>query len=314
MLRIEGLTKRYRNRTAVDQISFHVPRGSVVGFLGPNGAGKTTTLRMIAGALGADAGTVLIDGVSIDEAPLVAKSKIGFMPEHVPLYVEMRVVEFLRFRAELKKVTAKDRNSAVDRALVDAQIADVADLRIETLSKGYRQRVGLADALVGDPPLLLLDEPTASLDPNQIREVRLLIRKLGGDRTVLLSTHVLSEVEAVCDRAVLISRGKIVADGPIAEVTARHEAGAYRLRVRADAGCISPVAASIETLRRVDIASAGDGQCTLSVTFRPEAAFERELERLVAALVQVGIGVIEVGPEQSRLEHVFTELTREVAS
>ncbi len=313
MLRIEGLTKRYRNRTAVDQISFQVPRGSIVGFLGPNGAGKTTTLRMIAGALGADAGTVTIDGVSIDDAPLVAKAKIGFMPEHVPLYVEMRVVEFLRFRAEVKKVTAKERNSAVDRALAFAQITDVADLRIETLSKGYRQRVGLADALVGDPPLLLLDEPTASLDPNQIREVRSLIRKLGADRTVLLSTHVLGEVEAVCDRAVVISRGKIVADGPIGEVAARHQAGAYLLHVRADTARVQACVAHIEAARDVEVSAPEHGTCVLRVTFRPEAALECAVERLVAALVHAGIGVIEVRPEQSRLEHVFTELTREVA-
>jgi ABC-2 type transport system ATP-binding protein len=314
MLRIDGLTKRYGNRTAVDHISFHVSRGSVVGFLGPNGAGKTTALRMIAGALAADAGTVTIDGVSIDDAPLVAKAKVGFMPEHVPLYVEMRVVEFLRFRAEVKRVAPRDRNGAVDRAIADAQIADVADVRIETLSKGYRQRVGLADALVGDPPLLLLDEPTASLDPNQISQVRLLIRKLGLTRMVLLSTHVLSEVEAVCDRAVLISRGKIVADGPISDVTARHQAGAYLLRVRGDADRTRVVAASVETLGTVNITPTVDGIVTLHVTFERGAVFEREIERLVATLVGGGIGVVEVRPVQSPLEHVFAELTRDGAS
>ena len=311
MLRIEGLTKRYQNRTVVDHISFDVPTGSVVGFLGPNGAGKTTTLRMIAGALGADAGSITIDSLSIDESPLLAKAKIGYMPEHVPLYPEMRVVEFLRFRAELKKVAARGRNAAVLRAMKEAQISDVARLRIETLSKGYRQRVGLADALVGDPPLLLLDEPTAGLDPNQIRDVRLLIRGLARDRTVLLSTHVLTEVEAVCDRAVLISRGKIVADGPIAEVTARHEAGVFRLRVRTESARARAIVSRFETVSKAHV-SDDAVMCTIAVTFKVAPA--EELERLVAAFVNEGIGVSEVGPELSRLEHVFSELTREEPS
>ncbi len=311
MLRIEGLTKRYQNRTAIDHISFHVPTGSVVGFLGPNGAGKTTTLRIIAGALGPDAGSVTIDSVSITEHPLVAKAKIGFMPEHVPLYPEMRVVEFLRFRAELKKVTAKDRNNAVLRAMSEAQVDDVQNVRIETLSKGYRQRVGLADALVGDPPLLLLDEPTASLDPNQIREVRSLIRKLAKNRTILLSTHVLTEVEAVCDRAVLISRGKIVADGPIAEVTSRYEAGSFRLRVRGESLRVQEILSNAPRVTQVQVSPQAGDICTVCVTFSSD--FDRELEHLVAALVADGIGISEVRPEQSRLEHVFSELTREEA-
>ncbi len=210
MISVQHLTKRYGSHVAVDDLSFEVGKGDVVGFLGPNGAGKSTTLRILAGFLGMTTGSVTIDGKDIEEESREAKERIGYMPEAVPLYPEMRVGEYLAFRADLKGVSRSNRSKRVGLAMEKANVADRAMTLIGNLSKGYRQRVGLADALVADPPLLILDEPTAGLDPNQIREVRDVIKGLGADHTVLLSTHILSEVESSCDRVIVIARGKLV--------------------------------------------------------------------------------------------------------
>ena len=211
VISVQHLVKRYGSKVAVDDLSFEVDKGEIVGFLGPNGAGKSTTLRIIAGFLGATSGTVRVAGHDIDKESFQAREKLGYMPEAVPLYPEMRVAEYLRFRAELKRVSSSQRQTAIWDAMGKANVRDVANVLIGHLSKGYRQRVGLADALVSQPPLLVLDEPTAGLDPNQIREVREVIRDLRKDHTVLLSTHILSEVEASCTRVVVIARGKLVA-------------------------------------------------------------------------------------------------------
>ena len=213
MIDVRHLTKRYGERTAVNDLSFSVERGEVVGFLGPNGAGKSTTLRMLTGFLEPSAGEVRIAGFDAKKQPLEVKRSVGYMPEAVPLYLEMRVVEYLRYRAELKGVPRRDRKQNVDKALELANVADVRGRIIGQLSKGYRQRVGLADALVADPPLLILDEPTAGLDPNQIRQVRDLVRSLGREKTVLLSTHILPEVEAICGRVIILDRGRLVSSG-----------------------------------------------------------------------------------------------------
>src|SRR5450755_2704939 len=214
MIDVAHLTKRYGARStfaAVDDVSFRVAKGEIVGFLGPNGAGKSTTLRILSGFLGMTSGTVKIAGHDIADDTFEARKRIGYMPEAVPLYSEMRVVEYLMFRAELKRVARRDRRAFVDDAMAKAKVLDVATQLIGKLSKGYRQRVGLADALVARPPILILDEPTAGLDPNQIREVRSLICELGREHAVLLSTHILTEAEATCDRALVISKGSLVA-------------------------------------------------------------------------------------------------------
>ena len=213
MIEVEGLTKDYGTVVAVRDVTFSVGRGEVVGFLGPNGAGKSTTLRILAGFLGATSGKVRIAGHDIAQDSLSARQSLGYMPEAAPLYPELRVREYLEFRARLKRVARAKRSSSVGRAIERARLSDVADTTIGHLSKGYRQRVGLADALVADPPLLILDEPTAGLDPNQVREVRSLIKELADDHTVLLSTHILSEVEATCQRALVIDKGRLVAQG-----------------------------------------------------------------------------------------------------
>ena len=210
MIEVEALSRQYGSRLAVNEVSFRVEPGEILGFLGPNGAGKTTTLRMLTGYLAPTSGDIRIDGIDAVTDSIRARERLGYMPEGVPLYREMRVFEYLRHRGALKRVP--NLTAAVDRALELAGVEDVRTRIVGQLSKGYRQRVGLAEALIADPPILILDEPTSGLDPNQVRQFRELVRSFGGKKTVLLSTHILSEVEAVCDRVIIIREGKKVAD------------------------------------------------------------------------------------------------------
>jgi len=210
VIEVEGLSRRYGSRLAVSDVSFRVQPGEIVGFLGPNGAGKTTTLRMLTGYLAPSSGTIRIDGIDAVDDSIRVRQRLGYMPEGVPLYGEMRVHEYLRHRAALKSVSSL--SEAVDRSLERAGVADARTRIIGQLSKGYRQRVGLAEALIADPAILILDEPTSGLDPNQVRHFRELVRSFRGKKTVLLSTHILSEVEAVCDRVIIIREGRMVAD------------------------------------------------------------------------------------------------------
>ncbi len=316
MIEAEHLVKRYGSRVAVDDVSFSIPKGTIAGFVGPNGAGKTTTLRIVAGYLGMTSGKVSIAGHDVEEEPLRAKRALGYMPETVPLYPEMRVAEYLSFRAELKGVPRRDRAAAVDRASAKASVADVANQRIGTLSKGYRQRVGLADALVADPPLLVLDEPTAGLDPNQIKEVRDVIKGLGGTHTVLLSTHILSEVEATCDTILVIARGKLVAEGTQAEIARKRRSFTVDFTVRGEAARAEAILASMEGIARVRIAGGGDGVHTLRCAWKRSLADEevsRATEACVAALAEARLHVRAVARTASSLEEVFGELTREDA-
>ncbi len=313
MIEASHLSKSYGPVHAVSDVSFRVDRGEVVGFLGPNGAGKSTTLRMLAGFLGPSAGVVRIAGHDLAEDPLRARASLGYMPETAPLYPEMRVREYLAFRAELKRVPRRARREAVARALAETSIADVEDVVIGHLSKGYRQRVGLADALVGAPPILILDEPTAGLDPNQIRDVRALIRRLGKDHTVLVSTHILSEVEATCDRALVIARGRLVAQGSIDEIRSRHSGGrrtaGARVTVRGEEAAALAAASGVAGVVRVT-AEAGEGElATLAIELERTADAGRAIEAVVSALVAAGVGVREVVPRADSLEQVFSELT-----
>ncbi len=221
MIQVEGLVKRYGSRLAVDRISFRVAQGEIVGLLGPNGAGKSTTMRILTGYLSATEGTARIAGLDVFESPVEARRRIGYMPESVPLYPEMRVVEYLRYRAGLKDVPRATLRKRVDEVMERCWLAERSRSLIGHLSKGYRQRVGLADALVGDPPLLILDEPTIGLDPTQILQIRDLIRALGADHTILLSSHILPEVEAVAARVIILHHGRIAADDRIEALKAR---------------------------------------------------------------------------------------------
>ena len=213
MIEVIDLVKTYGTKRAVDKISFSVGRGDILGFLGPNGAGKSTTMKLITGFLTPDSGTVIVGGHDVRRDPLAVKRKIGYLPESAPSYPEMNVEEFLGFVAETRGFSrAGDRASIVDRAISRTHLAPVRHQTIETLSKGYKQRVGLAQALLHDPPILVLDEPTDGLDPNQKNEVRNLIRSMATEKAVILSTHILEEVEAVCNRIILLSAGRIVVD------------------------------------------------------------------------------------------------------
>ncbi|MBQ4599080.1 MAG: ATP-binding cassette domain-containing protein [Clostridia bacterium] len=217
MLKVENLVKKYGNATALAGISFTVEKGEIVGFLGPNGAGKSTTMNIITGYISSNVGKVYIDGDEILENPTAAKKKIGYLPEQPPLYMEMTVEEYLHFVYELRGCTLP-RKQHLEEICEVVKITDVRSRVIRNLSKGYKQRVGIAAALIGNPPLIILDEPTVGLDPKQIIEVRNLIRMLGRDHTVILSTHILSEAQAVCDRMVIIDHGRIVADGKTEEI------------------------------------------------------------------------------------------------
>jgi ABC-2 type transport system ATP-binding protein len=225
MIHVENLTKYFGDYPAVSDVSFDVPKGAIVGFLGPNGAGKTTTMRILAGYITATSGKAAIDGQDVFWNPIEARRRIGYMPESCPLYGEMRVDEYLYFRAGIKGIYGRQRRQRVDYVTKRCWLGDVRRQLIGTLSKGYRQRVGLADTLLADPPVLILDEPTAGLDPGQIRETRSLIRELGQQHTTLLSTHILPEVEMTCDRVIVISRGRVAASGKLKDLRERSGAG-----------------------------------------------------------------------------------------
>jgi len=221
MIEISNLVKYYGEKKAVNNISFTVKEGEVLGFLGPNGAGKSTTMNIITGYLSSTSGSVKVNGHDILEEPELAKKCIGYLPELPPLYLDMTVIEYLNFICDLKGVSKKERSAQLAKILSMVKIVDVADRLIGNLSKGYKQRVGIAQAMVGNPKILILDEPTVGLDPNQIREIRKLIRTLANDHTIILSSHILSEVQAVCDRVVIINKGKVAAIDTISDLSLR---------------------------------------------------------------------------------------------
>ena len=308
MIQVENLTKRYAGGEAVRGISFSVEKGEVVGFLGPNGAGKSTTMRMLTGYLPATDGKIEIAGAKLPGESLLVRQRIGYMPENVPLYPEMRVEEFLEYRGRLKRVPGREISHRLGLVLDQCGLADVRGKIIGALSKGYRQRVGLADALIHNPVLLILDEPTAGLDPHQIRSFRELIKELGKDRTILLSTHILSEVEMVCRRAIIINRGKIEASDTLANLEKRVQAGALQIEVKAD-----PAKAKEKLLQLPDVAvvnelaKAGDW-AFFEVTASPGKDIRAEVDTLIK---KENWPLREFRREKARLEDVFVELTQE---
>lgn len=312
MIKVSHLVKRYGARTAVSDLSFEVEKGEVVGFLGPNGAGKSSTLRILAGVFLPTSGEVSIMGHDVARDSMKARARIGYMPEAAPLYPEMRVAEYLAFRAELKEVPRSKRLSFVADAMEKANVVDVQAVPIAKLSKGYKQRVGLADALVARPPLLILDEPTAGLDPNQIRAVRDVLRELGKEHTVLLSTHILSEVEASCERAIVIAGGKLVANGTLREIQAQRRPVGATLVVRGEETAIRRVFAATENVCDLHLSQSGE---THTCEFRwkdPSSSTEPTLilEGIVSTLVANRIHIREVRTLGGTLEDVFEELTR----
>ncbi len=308
MISVENLSKRYSGGEAVRGISFHVAKGEVVGFLGPNGAGKSTTMRMLTGYLPATDGTIEIAGARLPEESLIVRQRIGYMPENVPLYPEMRVEEFLGYRGRLKRVARADISARTAQVLDQCGLSEVRRKIIGTLSKGFRQRVGLADALIHNPALLILDEPTAGLDPHQIRAFRELIKELGKDRTILLSTHILSEVEMVCSRAIIINRGKIEASDSLANLEKRVQAGSLKVEVRADpAQALAKLRSLPDVSQATEINRAGDW-----VSFEVVAAPGRDIRGEVDGLIKKENWPLrEFRRDKARLEDVFVELTQD---
>ncbi len=307
MIRVQGLTKRYGPVVALEGVSFEIGRGEVVGFLGPNGAGKTTTMKILTGYLHPDRGGAEVAGHSVLREPLSVKRQIGYLPESTPLYAEMRVDHYLDFAGAVRGIPAAGRKGAIDRVVGACALEGVMKKQVGELSRGYRQRVGLAQALLHDPPILILDEPTSGLDPNQIVEIRGLIARLGREKTILLSTHILPEVRETCRRVLIIHRGRIVADGTPDSLAAgqRDETTLFvTVRGAGAAGALS----GIPGVRRVEPLGTEDGRERLRLRVASDAPVE---EAVFDAAVARGWKILEMRREIPTLEDVFRRLTTE---
>jgi ABC-2 type transport system ATP-binding protein len=304
LLTLERVTKRFNGVPAVDDVSFTIDRGQVVGFLGPNGAGKSTTMRMVTQYFEPDAGHISLDGVPLAEAGRDAKRRIGFLAENNPLYVEMLVSEYLDFVARLRELVGTERARAIDEAVAATGIESVFNRPVGELSKGFRQRVGLAAAILHRPDLLVLDEPTEGLDPNQRVEIRRLISELGRERTVMLSTHVLSEVQYTCSRLLIINRGKIVADGAVDTLVGQATAG-VRISVEAAGSQVENRLAGLEGIRGVERRESSNGRVKLSLT----AVGEDVRPKIFELAKSEGWVLYELHQEAGSLEDLFRQLT-----
>jgi ABC-2 type transport system ATP-binding protein len=313
MIKVEGLTKRYAHTIAVDHISFEVQKGQIVGFLGPNGAGKTSTMRMLTCFMPPTEGTAAVAGFDVVESPMEVKKRIGYLPETPPLYPDMEVCEYLEFVGRLKGVSKQDIAKRVAEASERCAIADVSRKLISKLSKGYRQRVGLAQAIIHNPDVLILDEPTSGLDPKQIIEARGLIKGLSGDHTIILSTHILSEVEAMCEQAIIIAKGKLAATGSVAELKSRRERGGTVVQVEVggrasqlDASGVESKLTAVPGVSRVTLKHKEDNTATFEVESPAGPAVRGDVAR---AVVESGWNLNELRTVGMSLEEVFLQLT-----
>ncbi|MBD3408934.1 MAG: ATP-binding cassette domain-containing protein [Ignavibacteriales bacterium] len=306
-IHVSNLVKNYDSRRAVDDVSFEVKRGEILGFLGPNGAGKTTTMKILACSMAPDSGEASVAGFSILHNPELVKASVGYLPESAPLYLDMYAIEYLEFAAALQGVPKEKIDGRVREMVRVCGLDDEKHKRIDELSKGYRQRVGLAQAMIHDPDVLILDEPTTGLDPNQIVEIRRLIRELGKRKTVILSTHILSEAEATCDRVVIIDKGKIVADGTAEELRRKSRAvETARVRVE-DFGDEREAIDAVRALDEVaDLRQAADEPGVWIVESREGAAHRKAIYNIC---VERGWTLLELTPLETGLEDVFRELT-----
>ncbi|MEY5019310.1 MAG: hypothetical protein RLZ22_398 [Verrucomicrobiota bacterium] len=308
MIQVNQLTKRYARHEAVRGIDFSVERGEIVGFLGPNGAGKTTTLRMLTGYLPPTSGTATVAGFDVFHDSIEARKRIGYMPENVPLYDDMRVREYLRFRAGIKGLEGKELRHRVGEVIELCGLQSVRRKMIKTLSKGFRQRVGLADALVHDPELLILDEPTNGLDPNQIRQIRELIKQLGKSHTVLLSTHILHEVEMTCNRVIIIDQGKIkAADTPENLIGQMRAAGKVQIELRGDAELAAAGLGRLDGVKKVTSEPMDEGWNRFTVWIDSESDAREAMAKLAA---ESSWPMRSLFRHVATLEDVFVELTR----
>lgn len=308
MIQVEHLVKRYGGHVAVDDLTFTLEPGGIYGFLGPNGAGKSTTMNVMTGYIAADGGRVVIDGHDILRNPIAAKSCIGYLPEVPPLYTDMTVREFLLFAAQLKLVPKRERKEQVETLLEKLSLLEVSGRLIRNLSKGYKQRVGLAQALVGNPKVLILDEPMVGLDPKQIIEMRELIKELAGEHTVILSSHILSEVSAVCDHILILSRGKLMASGSPEELQQMMQGGtALTVTVIGEQKQAEEVLAQMEEVAQYRFEA---GQEEGSIVIRLETRDDTDIRKVLSvALAGAGMPILAMSRSEKSLEDIFLELT-----
>ena len=308
MITVHKLTKTFGPKVAVNEVTFTVERGEVLGFLGPNGAGKSTTMRMITGFIPPTAGSIRVGSYDIVEQPIEAKRLVGYLPENAPAYTDMTVYGFLTFTAELRGLRGEDRKRAVHRVIETCFLENVMHQSVETLSKGYRHRTCFAQSIIHDPQILIMDEPTDGLDPNQKHEVRQLIRRMGENKAIIFSTHILEEVEAACSRAIIIDRGQIVANGTPSELKQRSElAGAVIVRAQAvPVATLAQQLAQLPSVRKTVVLGGGAGVRALA---RPTAR-NGELARAIAELAQrEHWNIEELHTEEGRLDEVFRSIT-----
>jgi len=308
MIKVQNLVKVFGTKRAVDDISFTIDRGEVLGFLGPNGAGKSTTMRMITGFLPPSGGTVTVGGFDIVERPIEARRLIGYLPENAPAYTDMTVHGFLNFAAEIRGLRGDARQKAVSRVVEMCFLESVLRQSVETLSKGYRHRTCFAQSIIHDPDVLVLDEPTDGLDPNQKHEVRQLIRRMGEKKGIIFSTHILEEVDAVCSRAIIIDRGKIVANGTPDELRQKSEwAGAVTLRIRgAASGAVTAKLYQVPLVKRVTVVDEKDGHVTVRAF--PKAGANGALAQAIGDAAHEW-HIEQLQAEEGRLDEVFRSIT-----
>lgn len=302
MIEVSGLVKSYGSVQAVKDIRFNVKKGEVVGFLGPNGAGKSTTMKMITGSMAPSGGSIRVAGFDVFENPIEVKKRIGYLPENPPVYGEMSVDSYLRFVARLKGVGRGDVKKQVEKAIEKTDLGSVRRRLIQNLSKGFRQRVGIAQALVSDPEVLILDEPTSGLDPRQVAEVRALIQELKGEHTVVLSTHILPEVQTMCERIIIINRGRIVAEDSLEGLTSRM-AGSVLIRIRVARPAV-PLESALREVSGVSTVLKNEDGYSLQVMGGDTA-----IERIAEVTVQARAGLLEIRREVADLEEIFLKLT-----
>ena len=309
MIEVKDLVKKYENHLAVDHLTFTVPKGQILGFLGPNGTGKSTTMNIITGYISATSGSVVINGHDIYEEPEEAKKCIGYLPEQPPVYMDMTVKEYLDFAAELKGVAKKERAMQIEQVMEKTKTAEVSERMIKHLSKGYRQRVGIAQAILGNPEVIILDEPTVGLDPMQIIEIRDLMKELAKEHTVILSSHILSEISAVCDNVMIINKGKLIVSDT-AENLPKHlnAKNACSLLVKGGAEQTAGILSQLPHVLEVEVNSEEDGMTALTVSASAEYDIR---EQIFYAMAQASLPIYEMQMKSMNLEDIFLELTKD---
>ena len=310
-IKVQNLSKQYENVRAVTDVSFSVSDQQVVGFLGPNGAGKTTIMKILTGFHFPSSGTALVDGISVTEQPLEIKKRIGYLPENVPLYGDLTVDEYLAFVAEARFIPKKQRKAAIETSLEACAITSYRDRKIETLSKGYRQRTGLAQAIIHDPPILILDEPTTGLDPNQIIEIRSLIKELGKRKTVILSTHILQEVEAICSQVLIINDGRIAAQGRPEEIAGSMKGGDNWELVLKGAGAddIKKKLSDLGQISSLKVETSGGEYVTVRFFIHSDENQSSAGEKIFDWAVSGNLKILEMNRKKISIEDIFVKLT-----